>query len=315
MDALLRRLRGEPERVERLVSLLMDDLLNRPLREIVDPAWLAPRFVEGFRATVSEARTEEWVRARVKTALARVQKEEGSLRQRVPNELIVPARQLAQRPYQPDRALVRAILDHNAMHKLLREVLMETLTDFGRSLKPAASSDRAPKKRGALGQLLGAATEVATAVGGVMEKQVEGKVRDFVDGAIVRSLDLTVNKVCAEEFVPDFAEWRAGILDSLLDVDFEQYLDEVEKLDPDGLVKEIAALLQGLAAWDGLGEQVESLLLAVVEETGESRLSEFLAGSGLEEEWRPQLEAFLVDRARDFVATDAFAAWLEDLSD
>ena len=314
MELLLNRLRTEPERLEGLVSLLLDDLLNRPLREIVEPAWLAPRFVEGFRATVREARTEEWVRTQVQTALERVQKEEGSLRQRVPKELVVPARQLAQRPYQPDRALVRAILDHKAMHKLLREVLMETLTDFGRSLKPATTSSRAPKKRGTFGQLMGAATEVATAVGGVMEKQVEGKVRDFVDGAILRSLDLTVNKVCAEDFVPDFAEWRAGILDSLLDVDFEKYLDEVEKLDPDGLVKEIAALLQGLAAWEGLGEQVESLLLAVVEETGDARLSDFLAGSGLEEEWRPQVEAFLVDRARDFVATDDFAKWLKELA-
>jgi hypothetical protein len=314
MNEILRRLREEPNRVGQFVNLLVEDLLSRPVRQIVDPAWLAPRFVEGFRATVKESRTEQWVQAQVATALSRAQKEAGTLRERVPVELIVPAKQLASRAYQPDRILVRAILDHKAMHKLLREVLLQTLTEFGRSLKPASGAGRPPKKRGAFGQLLGAATDVASVVGGAMEKQVEGKVREFVDGAIHRSLDLTVNAVCAEDFVPDFAEWRAGILDSLLDVDFEKYLDEIEKLDPDGLVNEISALLRGLAAWEGLGDQVESLLVAVVEEAGDARLRDFLAGSGLEEEWRPQVEEFLVDRARDFVSTDAFGDWLEELS-
>ena len=314
-NTILRRLREEPEQLKELVHLLVEDLLNRPAREILDPAWLAPRFVAGFRASVSESRTQDWVQAQVTLALARVQREEGTLRDRVPKELVLPARQLVSRAYQPDRVLVRAILDHKAMHKLLREVLLQTLTEFGRSLKPTASAERAPKKRGTFGQLLGAATEVASVVGGAMEKQVEGKVRDFVDGAIGRSLDQTVTAICAEEFVPDFAQWRAGILDKLLDVDFERYLNEVEKLDPDGLVKEITALLRGLAAWEGLGEQVQSLLESVVKEAGDVRLRDFLDGSGLEEEWRPQVEEFLVDRARDFVGGSAFASWLEGLID
>jgi len=316
MDRVLAALKNEPERLEDLVRLLVDDLLNRPVSEIVDPTWVAPRFVEAFRATVRESRTEEWVQSQVQSALRRVQREEGSLRERIPPELIVPARQLAQRPYQPDRLLVRAVLDHHAMRKLLREVLMETLNDFGRTIRMGGgASERAPKKRGTFGQLIGAASEVATAVGGVMEKQVEGKVREFVDGAIQRSMDLTVDKLCAPDFVGDFADWRAGILDRLLDMEVERYLDEVEKLDPDGLVREISALLRGLAVWEGLGDQVESLLVAVVEEAGDVRLSEFLAGSGLEEEWRPQMEEFLVARARDFVATDAFAGWLKGFED
>lgn len=316
MSGMLQRLREDSVHIERLVSLLLEDLLNRPVRDLVEPAWLGPRFVQGFQASVSEERTEAWVRSQVQIALARAQKEEGSLRDRVPGELIAPVRQLASRPYQPDRILVRAILDHGAMHKLLRQVLMETLTEFGRSLKPAAQpAPRGSKKRSTFGSLMGAAQDMATAVGGVMEKQVEGKVREFVDGAIFRSLDLTVDKLCADDFVPDFAEWRAGIVDNLLAVDFEKYLDEVEKLDPDGLVSELSAILRGLAAWEGLGDQVESLLQAVVDEAGESRLRDFLEGSGLEEEWRPQLEEFLVVRAKDFVSTPAFASWLSDLED
>lgn len=314
MSSLLNRLRGEPQHLERLVSLVVQDLLNRPVRDLVDPGWIGPRFVEGFRASVSEQQTEAWVRAQVQEALDRAQREEGSLRGRIPEELVAPIRQLATRPYQPDRLLLRAILDHEAMHKLLRQVLMETLTDFGRSLKTVTQGPPAgAKRRGTFGSLMGAAQEMASAVGGVMEKQVEGKVREFVDGAIDRSLDLTVEKICAEDFVPDFAQWRGGILDNLLAVDVEKYLDEVEKLDPDGLVTELAAILRGLAAWEGLGEQVESLLQAVVDEAGDKRLSDFLEGSGLEEDWRPQLEALFVVRAREFVETPAFAQWLADV--
>ena len=48
---------------------------------------------------------------------------------------------------------------------------------------------------------------------------------------------------------------------------------------------------------------------------GESSLRDFLEGSGLEEDWRPQLEEILLQRARDFVSTDVFSDWMRAVVD
>ena len=50
-----------------------------------------------------------------------------------------------------------------------------------------------------------------------------------------------------------------------------------------------------------------------VEEAGDKTAKDFLSGSGLEEGWRPQLEELALERARAFVATDAFEGWLTEL--
>ena len=51
----------------------------------------------------------------------------------------------------------------------------------------------------------------------------------------------------------------------------------------------------------------------VLEEAGDKTAKDFLSGSGLEEGWRPQLEELALERARAFVATDAFEGWLTEL--
>ena len=312
---ILGHLRAHEEALSGLVKRLLDDLLSRPVGEMVDPEWLARRFVDGLRASAADAHTEKWVRELVQKGLERSGEERGPLGQSLPPELLSPAKALLGRPYTPNQEIVRLLLDHAAMHELIRTVLVQVLTEFGKSLKPIlpTSSQGGRKRGGAFSQLVGAASEVASAVGAQVEERAEARVREFVDGAISVSLDISVAHLCSEGFAQTFGEWRSDSVDSLLGVPVETWVEELNALDPDALVTELVEIVRGLAAWDGLGEGVESLLSALMEEVGDSSLSQFLAGSGLEAEWRPQAEDLLLQRARGFVATDSFAEWLGDM--
>jgi hypothetical protein len=312
---ILGRLRDSDGALSELVKRLLDDLLSRPVGEMVDPEWLARRFVDGLRASAADAHTEKWVRGLVQQGLERTGEERGSIGENLPKELVSPVKALLKRPYTPNKDIVHLLLDHPAMHELIRTVLVQVLTEFGKSLKPIlpTSSIGGRKRGGALSQLVGAASEVASVVGAQVEERAEARVREFVDGAISISLDISVAHLCSEDFALPFGEWRSDSVDSLLGVPVETWVGELEALDPDALVTELVEIVRGLAAWDGLGELVEGLLSALMEEVGDSSLSQFLAGSGLEAEWRPQAEDLLLQRARDFVATDSFAEWLGDI--
>ncbi len=309
-EDLLQFLRSEPAALDQLVELVLDDLLARPVSELVEPEWLASRVVEGLRASAGDTRTEDWVRSQLNAALDRADTQQGPLRPRVPGELIGPVKDLLRRPYTPDPVIIRALLDHRAMNNLLRAVLSETLTEFAKTIKSAVPQKNPLPSRGRLGNLLGAAQGVAMVVGAELERQLEGKVQAFLDGAIARSLDLSVERMCAPDFADEFGAWRADGVEALLDLPVERYRRELEKLEPDTLVTEVAAMLRAVARWDGLGGAIQAGLEAAVSEAGGRSARDFLAGSGLEEGWRPHVQALMSERARDLVQTEAFGAWL-----
>ncbi len=311
VDGILERLRGEPERVEALVALAMDDLLSRPLPELVDPAWLSERLAEGLRASASDARTEAWIRQRIDAARGQLEGQTRRPREALPEEIVAAARDLLRRPYVPEEDLVGRLLDHRAVGNLLREVLQTALLDFAARMRPPAPPRAAA--RGRLSKLVGVAQEVAGVVGQGVERQLEGKVRAFVDGAIASSVSRMVKHLCSPDRAEELAEWRSDALDVLLDVPVDRWLLELDKLDPEGLVTDLAALLRAVAESEGLAEQIRIALEAALDGAGGRSARDFLEGSGLEEGWRPHLEALVVERVRAVVAAPAFAEWLEDL--
>ena len=241
IETLVERLRGGDEALSGLVERLIDDLLSRPVMEMVEPEWVARQFVEGLRATAQDEHTEAWLHAQVKTALQRSESETGSLSTRLPEELSKPLKQLLRRPYTPNATIVRSLLDHEAMRDLIRTVLVQILTDFGKSIRPALPDAPLGGRRrgGKLSQLVGAAQEVASVVGAQVEERTEAKVREFVDDAISRSLEISVAQLCSESFSDTFGRWRADSVDVLLEVPVETWQREVESLEPEALVGEI----------------------------------------------------------------------------
>jgi hypothetical protein len=221
------------------------------------------------------------------------------------------------RPYQPDRELVRALLDHPSTRSILREILQANVLEFGKRMR-AVVSDAAtmPGRGGGLAsRLAGVAKGVASAVGGELERQLEPKVKSFVDDILGVAVEMLVNRVSSEEFAPEFASWRIDVLHAFMNQPVDRLVAERHKYPPEDFAADAAAILRALAAWRSLADQLEAALDELLREHGQVSAREFLDGSGLEDAWRPQLHQALCEMAREVVETEAFAAWLEQLAD
>ena len=107
--------------------MTLDHLLERPLAELVDPAWLAKAITDGIRSSARSAEFERWVAERVERTMTRADRLNGALGDKIPMTLLGPLEQALRRPYQPDRELVRALLDHSSTRSILREILQANI--------------------------------------------------------------------------------------------------------------------------------------------------------------------------------------------
>lgn len=314
-EAILARLRHEPEHVERLVALALDQLLERPLAELVDPEFLSHAIGEGLRASARSDEFERWVAQRVEDALGRADQLSGTIGDRLPITVLAPIQTALGRPYQPDRALVEALLDHPSTRAILREVLQANLLEFAkrmRSIIPEVGRSQAGGG-GLASKLAGMAKGVASAVGGELEKQLEPKVEGFVDDILGVAIRMMIDRVGSQEFAPEFAKWRVDVLMALIDHPLDRLIAERHKYPSADFAADVAAILRALASWRGLSDRLEAALRELIGEQGHVTARAFLAGSGLEQAWRPQVEQALVDQAEQIVAGEPFAAWLREL--
>ncbi|MCP4810242.1 MAG: hypothetical protein GY913_24050 [Proteobacteria bacterium] len=317
-DALLARLRTDDTHTRQLVTLVVDDLLDRPVEELVDPDWLAARLTEGFRASVEDDRTKEWIRARVQDLRARLDQESGPLLYKVDPALVEPVKDLLRRPYEPNPLVVRALLDHKATRSMFSAVLTHTVEEFAKTVKMPETASKVIKSTGIgrsrLAQWAGAAKAAAEIVGSEVEKRMEGRVQGYVDGAIGKAIEIAVEHACDPRNADAWAQQRADSVDVLLAFPVETWRDELDKLDLDQLIDDLAATLRAFAKSDAFEEQVKGVLELTVQEGEGKTARQFLDGSGLEDTWRESLEDLLNERVTAFVETDAFEGWLRDLT-
>lgn len=312
---ILARLREQPEQLDELVALTLDHLLERPLAELVDPAWLAKAITDGIRSSARSAEFERWVAERVERTMTRADRLNGALGDKIPMTLLGPLEQALRRPYQPDRELVRALLDHSSTRSILREILQANILEFGKRMRAMVPDAGKLPGSGLASKLAGVAKGVASAVGTELERQLEPKVKGFVDDILGVAVDMMIDRISSEEFAPEFATWRIDVLHALLGQPIDRLVAERHKYPPREFAADVAAILRALAAWRGLGEQIEEVLAELIDEHGRETARQFLDGSGLEQAWRPQLHSMLVEQARELVAGPGFAAWLTKLVD
>lgn len=311
---ILERLREQPEQLDALVTLTLDHLLERPLGELVDAAWLGKAITDGVRSSARSAEFERWVADRVERTLTRVDRLDGALGDKIPMTLLGPLEKALGRPYQPDRELVRALLDHPSTRSILREILQANILEFGKRMR-AMVPDAGKLSGGLASKIAGVAKGVASAVSSELERQLEPKVKSFVDDILGVAVDMMIDRVSSEEFAPEFATWRIDVLRALLGQPVDRLVAERHKYPPKDFAADVAAILRALAAWRGLGEQIEEVVTELLDEHENETARQFLDGSGLEQAWRPQLHQALVEQARELVAGPEFAAWLTALVD
>ncbi|MFZ5478948.1 MAG: hypothetical protein ACOZNI_19405 [Myxococcota bacterium] len=294
---------------DRLVDLLLDDLLERPVRELVDARWLAETLAKSFRGAADDPRVEQWFRDRVQDARARVPAGPVAL----PAEIRAPLRDVLRRPYVPDRKLVGELLDHDTARLLLKNLFQDLLIAFARRLKPPVPQQVRQQLPGlGLGRLKALGEGVMGVVGHELEAQVEQKAREFTEAGVARLVEKMADHMCNPELIAEYGEWRAHWLDVLLRTDARVLAGEVEKLDPDALVSTGAAVVRAFVARDDLAGELESVLSTVIDDAGDKSVRALMGG--LEDHGIALVRDLLRQRARALVETEAFARWWDDMT-
>jgi hypothetical protein len=302
-EAALTRLRNGG--TDRLVDLLLDDVLDRPLTELLDPAWAAKQLVVAARAVAADRKLEDWLRQRL--AELRKQVPKGHLP--LPAEVRRPLEEVLRKPYAPDRLLVGRLLDHDTARLMLKSTFQDLLVSFGRRLKPVMPS-KPPGLN--LGRLSKIGEAVSGVVGQEVERQVEEKAREFMEAGVQKLVHTIADHLCDPRHVRDYASWRIYALDVLLSTDMRDLEKELEKLDPDALVATGTAIARGFLARTELEGELHTVIKAALEQSGNRSLRELLSevGSGeLGDQSIKMLRDLLRQRAAAVVEAEKFAQW------
>ena len=306
---VLARLRGGGS--DRFVDLLLDDVLDRPVAEIVDPEWLARQLVTAARSAAADARVERALHDRLAELRKRVPAGPVSL----PQELTDPLRKLLTRPYSPDRELVGRLLDHQAVRDLLRHLFQDLLVAFAKKLRPPIPStglSGAFSGKGPLGGFGKLGGGMLGAMGEEVERQIEHKAREFMDHAVDRLVGKMADQLCSPDRNADYGAFRTHVVDVLGKTDARVLAGEVEKLDPDALVGTAAAVLRAYVGRDATEGEVAAIVRAAVTEAGARTPRELLGGT--EEHALGMVRDLLRQRAHAVVATSAFADWWDEMA-
>lgn len=297
---------------ETLAARWVEHLLSRPARALIDAAWLADLAVATLEATADNPQTEAFFRARVRALREHVPK--GSGRDALPPDVVGPLREVLTRPVVPDPVLVRRLLRHEATERLLKDTLVGALQSFARRLRAPPMPTGPSRGLGRLRDALGESQGLLGALSQEIERQAETKAKEFVESALQTVMDEVATHLCSPDHAARYGQYRAYLLDTLLDTDLKALAAEVDKLDPESLIATGTAIARAIARRPALRGELRSLVESAVESAGDSTIRELLAEGGLDEAvWRGSLEALVAREAKDFVATEVFAAWLGEM--
>lgn len=310
IDALA-RLRDQPAFATELARVLLDAALAAPVREFLAPDRIVPAFVAGLRASVA-AIDPQRLAAAIATHQAAAVARPGPLADRLPPDLQRVLQTALRRPFTPGRELVQAAVDHAGMRALLRSVLQTTILDFATRLRTAMPDTGWIPGAGIRSKLMGVAKGVASVVGAEVERQLEDRVRSFVDGALGRALDMIVERTTDPRFAAEMSAWRGDAVRSVLALPESVFLRERRKLDPEALAADLHAAARALADWDRLADEARLALQPLVDEFGERSVGE-LIDPALVEAWRAPLHGELEHHLRRLFVDPGFAAWLDRL--
>lgn len=304
-----------------LAAVVVDYLLDRPVNSLLEPSWVAEQVVAALEGATSGDQTETWIRERVHEARDKVP--EGTLGDRVPEEVVGPLRDVVSRAVVFDRQLVGTLLEHKAVESLLKHVLVGALHKFALRIKPPMPvTDIRGSAAGAASRLMGSRRikelralkeGMLGGLSGEIERQAEQKAREFVDGALQTVVASFGDHICDPEHAEVYGRYRAYLVDTLLRTDLQTIAHEVDKLDPDHLVATGTAVARALSRREGFASEVEAIVRAALDGTGGRSMRDFLQESGLEEGWREQVEDLVVARGNELIETPGFVDWLEKL--
>ncbi|MBS1152033.1 MAG: hypothetical protein H6Q89_3731 [Myxococcaceae bacterium] len=303
--------------LDQLAELTLDALLDSPLMTLVPEDFAVRALRVGIEGWLQSPQAVPALERLVEAAANELQGDGRKLREVMTGELKATVRELLERPYSPDRKLVLTIIDRPPMRELIRGLLLQTVTDFGKKVtSPVAgvakslgglarfAVDTAKARSGAIGSMVGA-------VSGEVERQLEKRAVEFVDASMSGVFGELADSVSNPKRAHEAAELRAAFFEGVLELTMPQLARELINLDVPGGAK---VLRDGLDQWiasPASEEVLEQIAARLTMREGGRSLREVLEESGQLQTYRTIGREALRARLAQVVGAPAFAAWLD----
>jgi hypothetical protein len=321
---LVRRRLADPRWQDRLADALVAGLFERRLDALCDPVLIA----QGTREVLQRVARSDAFEARFALAvgdlLAFLDAHRGPVGELLPEELRDGLAELARRPLAPAPELVLRLVGHPPVRAAVRELVVEILRGLGAVGEPGTAPGKARRRdaftrrarasmeNGRLGRL---ALGVAGAVSDEVERSVERRARELVDGAMTMVLGKIAAHLGRGRSPQERDALQLGLLDAGLALPGTMVAREVAAVDlPEGYRVVVAALDRWLA-----DEASETALAALVDgllaREGHLPVGVLLDDLGLREPVERLARETLRREIAALLPGEAFSVFLDDLLD
>jgi hypothetical protein len=302
---------------KKFVQLTIDFVLQQPLRNIVPLTLVQNQVTMLLQTLVQSEQTQEWLVHQIVQAQSIVP--EGTPGDYVSPSIQEPLRRALQQEIPVDTELVHQMMDHPAMEQLFHDVLSSVLLDFTDTIKTwtqaatsATSNMRSKTMGGGFGRLkaLGEKMVQNTPLGQItqiIEQQAQQKILHFLDQSIASIIRRSAQEVGKVENQAQQSVYRIHVLDVLLSTDNQRLMDQFTVFEPTFIVETITQTTQAILELPSFQEQLQVVLAQLLETIGDQSVHDFLVESDLGDDWRVEIEDYLVSMAHQIVAEPTFS--------
>lgn len=318
-----------------LAVLVVDEAIATPVAQIAAPRWIASQIAAGLESVARGDVARTWVDRQIAQSREAWRDDPRKLRTWMPAEADKPLRQVLSRNWNPDPDLTMRILDQPAVHRLVAEVLEDSLLRFQKRVKNldktglasmgvrAAKTSRglfggmtrtfAPEMHDLAKNLTGIAGGVMGAVTEEIEAAVADRIKEYVTSASADALRVAAAHLADPRYAKGFGELRISVLDVLLDTSVSKLAAEGDKLKPEELVDVVIGALRSALDAPDFVDRTEERVAAVMARAGDGTFGAWLDEVGLRAVWTEATVELVHQRLVAVAQTEGFGAWFESL--
>lgn len=311
-DALFEKIQGSA--LDVLVCDVLDYLLEQPIHSLLETSFVQKQILLSLQTFSHGEQTERWAKDMLDQLRSMAPQEVPVL----DTDLLEPIQELLGFPFALDEDICLAMMQHEAIEDLMRAVLTETIEEFATKIK-AITQNAAPtnvsKGLGAFRSLTDKALK-STPLGGIaqlLEKQLQFKTQEHITKSISSSIAKTASLLAAKENRIQQGSFRIHIFSTLLQTPVSVILEQVDALGTERFVQLVSTFLgrlsQNVAFQEGLSQALEQSMSL----WGDKSLRTILDESGMGEAWREDTQPMLTAIAHNFIQTETFRSWLNNL--
>jgi len=314
----LDRLRADDgAQLNELARLVVVEATNTPVASIASPRWMAGQIATALEAATHGELARDWATHRIEHERARWSRDKRPLKTWITIEAQEPIRTVLGHPYAPNEDLVMKLIDHGAIHGLMRQVLSGSLSRFSKRVRNlddgvlGGIGGRAARRGKRLfgGLSSGLADNIVGAVKDEIDQAMENRVAEFAAQATGEALRTMARYAADPANAKAFADLRISLFDYALEMPMDEIASEADKLDPEALVDIVVKTLRSAVSSEDFVSRTEERIAIVLDEAGDGTLGAWLDEVGLTEVWVDSTTELIADRLKAVVQTPGFETW------